>query len=51
MPSSYPPSLGMCGFVREVGHFFVFYVVILFTFSATESFFRLMGTIKMDLGS
>ena len=38
----------MCGFVREAGHFFVFYIVILFTFWAMGAFFRLMGTITLD---
>ena len=38
----------MCGFVREAGHFFVFYIVILFTSPAIESFFRLVGTIILD---
>ncbi len=38
----------MCGFVRDAGHFFTFYIVILFTFWAMGAFFRLMGTVTMD---
>lgn len=38
----------MCGLVRTAGAFFTFYIVILATFWAMTTFFRLLGTVTVD---
>lgn len=38
----------MCGLVRDAGHFFTFYLVIIMTFWAMSAFFRFLGTVTAD---
>jgi ATP-binding cassette subfamily G (WHITE) protein 2 (SNQ2) len=38
----------MCDLVRDAGHFFTFYIVILTTFWAMSAFFRFLGTVTAD---